>query len=106
MRRPRTYETTRYELVARHADGRTILVGYTNRRDNARNLCDFLTNPLKAGGTRMDLTAAATGTNRAAWQMGKRAADGAYCGRWRVIWTGRTEREVCGAGELAASIYD
>ena len=81
---------TRYELVAEHPDGRRVLVRYTSR-DNRRGLYGALTQDCEG-------ICAFFGTD--AITFGKRSADGATMGEWRLRFTGRTQREAILAGEL------
>ena len=95
---------TYYEVVL--TDGnRRILVGYTLRRACSRSLATLVNGKLRAGDTRIDRIAKLSDTAAKDWLFAKKAADGAYCGAWRLVWSGRTEREARSQGELPDSIY-
>jgi hypothetical protein len=103
MRRPGTNEATRYEIIATNGE-RTILVGYTSRK-NQRGILDMLTAKLDdVEFARLYMLATATKTQPSSWEAFGRKPEVAS-GDWTVKFSGRTQREVCTLGELALSIY-
>ena len=86
----RTNDVTLYELAAEHPDGRRLLVAYFHRRTRSA-LYHALQN-------RMEHVQRVFGTLAIDWE--KKARDGARMGSWRLFWTGRTQRDACGSGEL------
>lgn len=83
---------TLYELAAVHPDGRRYLILYCQRRGR-RGLLDAISTDR----VRPRLVAL-TGQDAIRWA--DRARDGATMGDWRIIWTGRTQRECICADPL------
>lgn len=83
---PRNYPTF-YELAAENLDDkRRVLVAYC-RRKGRKAIYDSLAN-------RLEHVKSLFGTSQIDWAA--QAKDGAMMGRWRIHWTGRTEREAQG----------
>lgn len=87
-----TLEPTRYEIAARHPDGRAFLVGYTPRLSRSgllsasRNVGDALVSLL---GKDADEPPKA-GTKPRPWMA---------IGSWRIEFTGRTQRDAVRSGD-------
>ena len=81
---------TCYELAIRHADGRTYLLAYCGSKSR-----ETVFRIARKHGTRI---VEVTGVDQIFFA--KRSADGAIVGDWRIVWTGRTERDAITNGEL------
>jgi hypothetical protein len=81
---------TRYELIAVSPEGRRVLLGYTARRSRS-GLRAML---------RQNAPSVVAVCGSDSFGLAKRAADGATVGAWRVVFSGRTQREAIIAGEL------
>jgi hypothetical protein len=80
---------TRYELAAIRGNERVLIV-YTPRKNR-----QVLWASLRE---RAEAVCALTGASEVTF--GKKAADGATMGEWRICFTGRTQREAIIEGEL------
>lgn len=118
MRPIKTTEPTRYELAAINGD-RKILVGYTPRK-NVAGIVTMLTETISRSETapdglsgrvevimRLRVLSEITGVDPNAWQTPPRGGgiEVRGTGGWKVAFTGRTQREVYGQGELTETIY-
>lgn len=83
---------TRYELAAKHADGRAYLICYCCGKGR-RDVLAAVREPARA--SRLVHLAGSDDIT-----FGKRVADGARFGGWVINFTGRTQREAIIAGEL------
>jgi hypothetical protein len=83
---------TRYEVTAKHPDGREILIGYTSRKGR-QGLCELVSARTERATAIVYLCKADT------YHTAKRAADGMTCGQWTIRFTGRTQRDAYMEGE-------
>lgn len=82
---------TRYEIRGTNTEtGQTVLIGYTAQKSRAGILAMCRKNGA-------EIVARLRGDSL---EFGKRAADGATLGHWRIGFSGRTQREAIIAGEL------
>jgi hypothetical protein len=86
-----TNRATLYEIAMSKGDTRYLLC-YTNRRGRAA-LFDAV-----ARDAAREAVKSLTGTDQI--HFARRSADGATMGEWRIQFTGRTQREAIGHGEL------
>ena len=82
--------STRYELAVKHPDGRAYLVTYAQSR--TRHIIMVAVN--NAGTELVKLTGSKDIT------FAKKAKAGATIGEWKIVWTGRTQRQAYCEGEL------
>lgn len=80
---------TRYEIVATNGPDK-ILVGYSARKGRRGLL----------GMVRLHAEAWMSFTGDNGLNFAKRAADGAMMGKWKINFSGRTQRDAILAGEL------
>lgn len=103
MRQIGTNERTRYEIIATNGE-RTILVGYTPRK-NQRGILDMLTATLDdTEFARLHMLAKATDTVAASWEAFARTPE-VKSGPWIVKFSGYTQRDRRTMGELSETIY-
>ena len=83
---------TKYELVADHPDGRRVLLAYSPRRSRT-GIWDAITS-----NGRREAIVELVGTKTIDFEL--RASHGATMGDWKIIWSGRTQRDAYIGGEL------
>jgi len=81
---------TRYELAVKHTDGREYLLSYCFRKTRRT----ILNIAYKFGPELVKLTGTEDIT------FAKKATAGATMGEWKIVWTGRTQRNAYSEGEL------
>jgi hypothetical protein len=90
----KTYRLTRYEIAARHPDGRALLIGYTPRNSRPGLLA-----AMRRVDTSLIDRLAISDTDSLIWHTKPRP----HCvlrDEWTIGFTGRTQVEACNTGEL------
>jgi len=85
-----TNRPTCYELAVKHSDGRAFLVGYCQSKSRQA----IFNMARKVGPQLVKLT----GTEKITFA--EKARNGAVMGEWKIVWTGRTQRNAYCEGEL------